>query len=142
MIKLIRHGVFETNSSSCHSLSISYSGAFEGLTPNENNEIVLTPGEFGWGYEEYSDALTKIAYCWQDTEHDSANREMLIDVVLKHTGASKLLMEKSDDQYHSEGYIDHQSYGTSADAFDDEWTLKNFLFNPDSVLVIDNDNRY
>lgn len=141
MIKLVRHGVFETNSSSCHSLSIAHSGALVGLTPNEDNEIVLTPGEFGWEVETFQDPLTKIAYCWQDTEHDSARREMLIEVVLEHTGASKLVMRQSNSRYFPDGYIDHESVGTSREAFVDKTTLKNFLFNSHSELIIDNDNH-
>lgn len=140
MTHLIRNRVFETNSSSCHSVSVQYGDVLEGLTPDKNNEIVVYPGEFGWGVEEFTDPLTKIAYCWQDTREGSKHREMLEKVVLEHTGASKLRMQPSDDAYYSEGYIDHQSMGTSYDMFVDEWTLKNFLFGPNSVLILDNDN--
>ena len=144
MTHLIRNQVFETNSSSCHSVSVQYGDVFDGLTPDANNEIVIYPGEFGWGYydrpEEINDPLTKIAYCWQDTCEGSKQREMLEKVVLEHTGASKLRMQSTFDDG-SEGYIDHQSAGTSHKLFADEWTLKNFLFSPNSVLTLDHDNH-
>lgn len=140
-IKLVRSGVFETNSSSCHSISLSFSGTFEGVTPDEDGVIYLTPGEFGWEKETYTDPKTKMSYAWQDQcQHDHKKLAMFKKVVMEHTGASDVIMVASDDKYYEFGYIDHQSCGTAYDAFENEWALKNFLFNPNSELVTDNDN--
>jgi hypothetical protein len=45
----IRHGVFETNSSSCHSISISEDsgGLLDVIYPNNDGIIELEGGEFG-----------------------------------------------------------------------------------------------
>lgn len=65
MKKLIRKGVFETNSSSCHSLSIEKSDTttvLDTIYPNEEGNVVLEGGEFGWEVEVYNDAYTKANY--------------------------------------------------------------------------------
>jgi hypothetical protein len=66
----IRHGVFETNSSSSHSLSLS-----EKFDKNDTTLIDLDfdidptdtyiqvkYGEFGWGVDEFNDSKTKLSY--------------------------------------------------------------------------------
>jgi len=61
--KLIRHAVFETNSRSCHSISISNSVEInDSIYPNEDGNIELTGGTFGWEVEDYNDADTKANY--------------------------------------------------------------------------------
>jgi len=59
-----RQAVFETNSSSTHSLSISSSSTdlLDTLPLNEQGEVVLNGGQFGWEVEDYSDAGTKASY--------------------------------------------------------------------------------
>ena len=52
----IRHGVFETNSSSTHSISInSRNTLYESITPDENDTVKLTVGQFGWDWNRYND---------------------------------------------------------------------------------------
>lgn len=63
MKKLIRKNVFETNSSSTHSISVDNSfNLYESLELNENDNVVLTGGEFGWGWSKHNDALVKANY--------------------------------------------------------------------------------
>lgn len=63
MKKLIRKGVFETNSSSCHSISISHDfTTLDTLYPDEYGNIVLNGGEFGWEIADYHDPETKANY--------------------------------------------------------------------------------
>jgi hypothetical protein len=63
MQKLIRHGVFETNSSSSHSISISHDvRKYQTLFPDEDGAYIFDGGEFGWGYDSYTDADTKANY--------------------------------------------------------------------------------
>ena len=52
-MKLIRHNVFETNSSSTHSISV-VAGAkvYDTIYPNEDGCIDLAPEYFGWDWEE------------------------------------------------------------------------------------------
>ncbi len=64
----IRQQVFETNSSSTHSISIAENSAeFElimdnTLIPDNHGYIRLNGGEFGWEWRRYNDALTKANY--------------------------------------------------------------------------------
>lgn len=142
--KIIRNQAFESNSSSTHSLSISSaSGVYDSWTPDEEGKIYLTGGEFGWGYESYFDPQSKANYCAVDSWHNQEKLEMLIRVLKEHTGATEVVLDFSCDDYKDKNYsyIDHQSAGTSDTAFESEKDLKDFIFNPRSELVIDNDNH-
>lgn len=143
--KIIRNQAFESNSSSTHSLSISSaSGVYDSWTPDEEGKIYLTGGEFGWGYETYSDPQTKASYCAVDNWNNDERMDMLIRVLKEHTGAREVVLDFQCDSWDGEknySYIDHQSVGTSGNAFDSEQTLKDFIFNRSSRLIIDNDNH-
>lgn len=162
-MKNIRNGVFETNSSSTHSVSISSGCAvYDTLVPDDDGNIVLTGGQFGWEWETYTDPQTKAnyaaVYCSDSDGYTSElksraskYREMLIDVIKKHTGAKNVVFDFTTDWEEARklgvetSYIDHQSAiyeGGDCDlAFKDEETLKNFLFNPASELETGNDNE-
>lgn len=142
--KLVRHGVFETNSSSSHSISIADSTkefVLETIYPDQNGNIQLTGGEFGWDWEKYNDAITKANYCAVDSIGNDNNREMLIEVIKEQTGAEhvEILCDNDYDKPHY-SYIDHQSYGTAGEAFGSKEKLKNFIFNKNSWLFTGNDN--
>lgn len=141
-MKTIRHSVFETNSSSSHSISINNKvELYDSIAPNEDGNIVLYGGEFGWEWEKYNDSLTKANYCAIDVIGDEDRINMLIDVIKEHTGAKNVILDFTmdwNDRFYS--YIDHQSCGTSNGAFTSKETLKNFIFNPKSILFTGNDN--
>lgn len=60
----IRKSVFETNSSSSHSIHIDTSTELNDfIIPNDDGNVVLNGGEFGWEYIRFNDALTKANYC-------------------------------------------------------------------------------
>jgi len=141
-MKTIRHNVFETNSSSSHSISINNQvELFDSITPNNNGYIVLTGGEFGWEWEKYNDPLTKANYCAIDVIGNEDRTNMLIDVIKEHTGAKDVIVDINDDwNTHDFSWIDHQSRGTSNAAFASKDALKNFIFNPKSILFTGNDN--
>ena len=134
-MKTTRHSTFETNSSSTHSISISESTEiYASISPDEGGSIVLSGGDFGWEWRRYTDALTKANYCavaCRDNEHMT---EMLVSVVKEHTGAKQVIVAVTD------AYIDHQSYGVAHVAFQSPENLKEFIFNPKSVLFTGNDN--
>ena len=149
--KLIRNGVFETNSSSCHSISIDKNNknfTASSLYVDEDGCVTLTGGEFGWEQEEYFDALTKANYCAQDIygydwrsdsySLDEYKKNMLIDVIKEQTGCTDVLF---DIQSLKDGYIDHESNGTSYRAFQNKEILRNFIFNRNSYLETNNDNH-
>jgi hypothetical protein len=126
-----------------HSIHIaSGKKAYSTITPDENGQIVLRGGEFGWEVKAYRDPLTKANYAAVDTIGNEVLRAMLIEVIKNHTGAKDVIFDISEDYDKSNySYIDHQSMGTSLDAFESEQKLKDFIFYPDSVLITDNDNH-
>ena len=142
MKQIIRHSVFETNSSSTHTISISSTEcSMEFLRPDRNGVLQIYPGEFGWGPEVFTDATTKASYCLTYVK-DCHNKEldyMLRTVLLKATGASEVEFVPLNDN--NWGYIDHQSCETCSEAFDSPTKLYNFIFNPNSELSISNDNE-
>ena len=132
-MKKIRKSIFETNSSSSHSIHIDADvGLMDtSLIPDESGLIEIYGGEFGWEWDRLTSAYDKVSYCFMDY----GDVEMLNRVIKRPTGAKKILFVKGD------GYIDHASSGTSRVAFKDDETLRNFLFNPKSILYTGNDNE-
>lgn len=145
-MKNIRHKVFETNSSSTHSISINENsnGILETIVPNEDGLIELFGGEFGWSWKKFNDSMTKANYCAvHSMNHNPSLKEMLTSVIKEHTGAKEVIYSLSDEYSNSNwSYIDHQSNGTAEEAFASEYKLKNFIFNSKSWLFTGNDNSY
>jgi hypothetical protein len=150
MTKTIRQNVFETNSSSSHSCTISDNPtSYVTIVPDDEGKIYLEGGEFGWGYDEYSDALTKANYCAVAATYGifKDKKDMLISLLQEQTGAKLIVFAFETESYSSanNSYIDHQSIEDTAcaagDIFETKETLKNFIFNRQSRLVIDNDNH-
>ena len=136
-MKQIRRNVFETNSSSTHSISIvDTKGMYDTILPDEDGNIVLEGGEFGWEIKEYSDPLTKANYCAIDNEDNQDRLDMLIEVIKEHTNCKEVIIKSLEDSY-----IDHQSAGNSDEAFWNKESLRIFLFSPSSTLYTDNDNH-
>lgn len=144
-MKVTREGVFETNSSSMHSIHIARAAkTYDTIAPNGDGDIVLEGGEFGWEEETYYDSGTKANYCAVDTEGSAEKRTMLEKVIKDHTGAKGVIFKIKTDWNgggYGNSYIDHQSDGTSHEAFESEEVLKEFIFNPKSHLRTDNDNH-
>lgn len=150
-MKNIRHKVFETNSSSTHSISITKNsdGIYDTIVPDNNGVIVLNGGEFGWAWEKYNDSLTKLNYAsiYALFEASIGNskenlKDLLLEVVKEHTGAKEIIFNFSvnDTENTNYSYIDHQSTDTAKDAFSSKESLKDFIFNPKSWLFTGNDN--
>lgn len=162
-MKQIRRGVFETNSSSTHSVTVDHS---KGLSPNylyvsEDGYIHVEFGEFGWEIWDYTDQESRLSYLltmarylngcneayWGDetNEADIENFiethdfERINEVVAECAGCKGLWLEPSD------GYIDHQSredYSTLDDFLREYDTdIKEFIFGAGVTLRTDNDNH-
>lgn len=145
-MKTIRNNVFETNSSSSHSLCIAECDLdnLDGMIyPNEEGKIILTGGQFGWGYEEYNDSLTKANYCAVAFLENENYLEMLKEAIIEHTKCKEVVILAELYNYESpyNSYIDHQSSDEAINSIRSKVDLKYFLFNPSSVLIIDNDNH-
>ncbi len=124
-MKVTRNKVFETNSSSTHSLSIAGGEYKAEAFPIDNGICRVHPGEFGW------DVCT----------------QMLINVLKAETGCEVefVPIPRTEWSFYEWGYIDHQSHFGGSDAcgcaFESEGKLRDFIFNHESILMTDNDNR-
>jgi hypothetical protein len=160
MTRQIRKSVFETNSSSTHSIYISNKECVLDRLPVDDGVCRIYSGEFGWEFRDYYGAASKASYCmtyifqmaqYYDTEEKiyKYNMEfskhlldMLTEVIMENTKAKSVEYVKEEDNYYPYGYIDHQSSGVCGRAFENKEALKNFIFNPKSYLHTSNDNEY
>ena len=134
MKKIVRTAVFETNSSSTHSISVAKDEmdfVMDTIYPDQDGKILVLGCEFGWGWEKLNDSMTKLAYVFQDQED---RRDMIIEVVKEQTGAEEVIFDEAG------GYIDHDGCGTADEVCYNKETLRNFIFNKNSWLFIGNDN--
>jgi|GEM_PF-1718876 len=134
-MKNIRNNVFETNSSSSHSISISEAeGILDTIECDHNGVITIVGGGFGREWEAYNDPITKASYCVSDCQNDPAKLDMLREVIKNHTGASEVIFIIDEDSY-----IDHESVGNSHVGFKDDKALTNLIFNPESYIFTGSD---
>lgn len=135
---LIRRGVFETNSSSAHSVSLAGTDKefiFDTISPDENGKITLNGGEFGWEWFKHNDALTKANYA--AVAHKN-NPDLVREVIMEQTGCDEVVFNFSDDYDHPNwSYIDHDSVGVCPSTKEE---LRDFIFNKNSWLFGGNDN--
>lgn len=168
-MKTIRESVFETNSSSTHSVcirgkdkKIELKDFYHELRSyiQGDNYLHVSFGEFGWGPDYYSEPINKLSYVltmiaqlnnlsgWYTDFTDDYLREEIektvefqeVDNFIKNIyNCAGIYIDSFS------GYIDHQSYEdyrTLKDFFDDYGTtLEEFIFNPYVELIIDNDNH-
>lgn len=127
-----RYGIFETNSSSMHSLSFDNSAVATEVN-NDEKRIVLGTGEYGWGYEELTTPLEKMDYLAIETEHSETKKQMLLDAIAKVYPYAKIDFDYS-------GYIDHQSYGEIWDELTTVDDVYKCIFGK-STIEIGNDNH-
>lgn len=147
-MKKIRSKMWETNSSSSHSIVIfnTEKGSVLDVLPVDDDGIVrIYPGEFNWSGGLSTDAQTKASYAltYAYGLEDNFLLIKLHNVIKSVTGAKKVLLCELDgeERYDRIGNIDHQSFDVCSPAFESDESLKNFIFNPKSTLDIDNDNH-
>lgn len=169
-MKQIRNNVFETNSSSSHSLTIGNNKNLDRSTlqVSYNKRVAVEFGEFGWGYTIYTDQETKLSYLctlWWETEcrnikniDDIFKTEgyILIDkAIAEYCNCSGIFIADkqisigfhydNNPRFNITGYIDHQSSYEDYSSIQDflnyyKITIIDFIFNSNIELVIDNDN--
>ena len=144
-MKRERHGVFETNSSSSHSISIDENTIMLDtyLIPDEEGNLYIAGESFGWEWAKYNDARTKAQYCFADSYGNESRMDMLKEVLMEQTQAKEIVLPtEAEDNWSVPGgaSVDHESSGTSGEAFASKETLRNFIFNMNSVLFTGNDN--
>lgn len=159
----IRTTIFETNSSSSHSVVMSSKdrGYCHKMPVDKNGKLVIRFGEFGWGpevlytpYEKLCYWMTEYAnefwYDWKDEYKDKTFEEKVqifankpeikkaIKEIKKHCKNVKTIEFASPDEediYYNFGYIDHDSVGLVRGE-----DFENLIFNNSVIIVIDNDN--
>lgn len=146
-MKQIRRNVFETNSSSVHSLVYSQNGLEpSGLKIDKSGDIFVALGKFDNSYCVYKDQYSKLSYlltciyylagCDVDKIYNRSEFEEVQKTVCNYTGAKSIKIENS------EGYIDHQSvpeWGiTIINAYSEDEVI-NFIFNRNIWLKTDCD---
>lgn len=146
MKRQIRRNVFETNSSSVHSLVYSK----DGLEPSEleisqNGEILIPLGDFD-GCSTYKDQYNKLSYlltclyylsdCDAEKIYDDYSFELINKAVCSYTGAKTIKVMGS------EGYIDHKSVPTCdieiINTYNEDEVI-NYIFNRNIWLKTDYD---
>lgn len=155
-----RSGVFETNSSSTHSISVSTKelNLDKLIPPKGHKKIFSSGGEYGWEFKKYFNPKDKLDYLvtflfqncrsYKDflkVKQTDKKYQMLKDVIYEHCGfplSIKLPKREKKWDYYMFGYIDHQSAGVSEKSgiFSSKTLLAAFLFNPNSFLETGNDN--
>jgi hypothetical protein len=169
MKKQIRQSVFETNSSSTHTISISMSDEYKSVLEKMSGEgIASTSGQFGWEYDIYGDTWDKASYLWTGiivsdcfTKDQVDKIEDNIKTVLGEYGIVPTFEPYKEDSYelkdgtvrhyltfehfayidHSEGLVEWLGSLFPNDGQDiDEELLLEYLFNPNSCVFTGNDN--
>jgi len=132
-----RIDIFETNSSSSHSISFNpWKSGKDGnnFVPDEDGNIYVNGDEFGWEWAAYNDSVTKANYYLERYKDEPDRLELLKEVIEDYTGANVIINTDNG------GYIDHQSFDTLDLPAGDPEALKDWLFNPDNWLYTGNDN--
>ena len=100
--------------------------------------------EFGWEHAVFRDFQSRLNFAYIQTTYMSLPEsirclQMLDRVVREETGCIGIRLTGADI-----GYIDHQSSaseGRNTEMFEDDDSLRRFLFCPDSYIETDNDNH-
>ena len=141
MKQQIRRNLFETNSSSVHSIVITK----EPLSDIPKS-LCIVRKEFGWENRTYTDIEDRISYlytgilgCFKNEEQESYINKLI--EFLKKFEIEVEIDHDNDDSYYFG--IDHV-YELSEfikDIFNDEDYLFNYLFSPTSYIRTGNDNE-
>ena len=131
-MKTTREGVFETNSSSTHSLTIG-TGSNEFPNLNENGDIIIYLSQYGWEIEEYHSLEDRMSYVFSYLYNDQDDLfDELIAYIKENTDAKEVIFENTEWCY-----VDH---GGEHMELNFDW-LVDFMFNKGGYFETDNDNH-
>jgi hypothetical protein len=142
----IRKGLFETNSSSVHSIVIGNNG--EDIHKGLPTTLEFYGGEFGWEHEIYDDPSSKASYLYTSiincqSEIDVEDTLKRIKEILEKWGI-KAVFEELDKNNNFMGfsYVDHayDNIELIKKLISDEDLLMNYLFSTGSSVETGNDN--
>ena len=146
-------------------VSNSSSSSFIVIDTKDNNIIIpdlpehlivdgdLGTTEFGWQNERYYDFGSKLIFAYLQTLYEDSKRKaniwlrMLEDAVRKNTNVKKIEWKIDTEEHYSSkncAYIDHASSALekqNIEMFDNDESLRGFLFGINSFIQNDNDNE-
>lgn len=168
-MKLIRNGVFETNSSSAHSLAYK-NEVLRDYNFKPHNDLCLAVkdwrltkkpkeyemysymplyfDEYGWGFDVLSSPAEKLSYLmssvYQYKTWGVIKEDPFFKQVIKWLNELDIVVnlpEQYGDSSEVDAEINHQSYDVvTKDMFKTKYDLLTYLFNNDIVIHIENDN--
>lgn len=142
-MRQIRNGVFETNSSSTHSICISKKPITDIIL---KRYLYFSLGEYGWGEEEVSPCdylYTAIACDYNNFEKRMYElKETLLNNGILFAFEEPKWSNDTKNRYVLNANIDHSNelIDFLDEILDDEDKLLRFLLNYDSVVYTGNDN--
>lgn len=157
-MKTIRSSIFETNSSSIHSIVVGNNG--EDIYNHLPKEVHFQSGEFGWEHEIYRDIQDKANYLFTSIVYNGGYEDYDVQVyfdkiknILAKWGI-KATFEEIQVKYTDKGekyvtfrsnlygYVDHgyENRGLIASLCNNEELLMNYLFSDGSYVETGNDN--
>ena len=146
MVK-IRKGMFETNSSSTHTIIVTDQKTEPG------NLVDFAIGEFGWEFSRLDTIDEKASYLYT-MACEMLGRDVyqdLYEILVKYgvecscsVPAKFVKFSGSDGEYLDNGYVDHASDGDAKEfverMLNHEHALIKYLFSDESLVVTGNDN--
>lgn len=136
----IRKGLFETNSSSIHCITIGNNG--EDYRENLPTLVEFYVSEFGWEHDVYHDTQSKADYLYTLIRYNKMD-ESYVEMIRKTLEKYGIETYFQKEYKYTFYYVDHGS-----DAMDlvqklcaDEELLMNYLFSEGSVIETGNDNE-
>lgn len=153
MKQKIRNKIFETNSSSIHSIVIGNNG--ENVYSNLPEKVRFTGGAFGWEHEVYTDIEDKASYLftsllYTDTPYEYMENikrflskwgvEAEFDEIIEKHWSDGGVYYETKDGYND--YVDHgyENRDLVKQLCEDETFLMNYLFSDASYVETSNDN--
>jgi hypothetical protein len=153
MKKSVRKNIFETNSSSTHSIVVGNNG--EDVYAGLPKRLEFHGDEFGWEHRLYTDTQTKANYLftsliYTDTPHEYVERikstlakwgiEATFEEIVEKRYSSGDVYYEIDGDY---SYVDHggQNRELVKELCEDEAKLMIYLFSDGSYVETSNDNN-
>ena len=126
-MKVIRKSVFETNSSSTHSVCISGGDISPSclIVDDEDNKIHVNFGEYGWGYDELTSQNERLSYlCTMLIETECNNIQSVDDIF--ETKGFKQINDCIKENCNCDGIV-----------FDDDLKIKTYKSGEKDVPYVD-----
>ena len=147
MKRTVRKNVFETNSSSVHTLILAH-----GDTTVMNVKLEFEPDEYGWGQDTLTSYFERADYLWtflciaseDKPERLEIIKDKIREILGKYGIECTFIMPKDGFYYidhYTDWYRDNPEDSILYRMLDDENLLIDYLFNDNTKIYIDNDNE-